>query len=135
MFCLDTDVVISIMTGSRPHWVSRIEIEIRARTVILLPVVVLYELLCAAEKSGFGERNRARINDFLTGPFDIPDFTPADSAEAAQIRAHLARSGTPIGPYDVLIAAQARRRGARLVTGNAREFARVPGLVVEDWAA
>jgi tRNA(fMet)-specific endonuclease VapC len=41
--------------------------------------------------------------------------------------------GTPIGHYDYLIAAQARRRGAALVTLNQREFARVPGLIVMDW--
>jgi len=135
VFCLDTNVVIGIMTGRQPHWVARISAEIRAQTVILLPVIVVYELLYGSEKSGFGGRNRARLDDFLTGPFDVPDFTPADSTEAAQIRAYLERQGTPIGPYDVLIAAQARRRGARLVTGNVREFARVPGLVVEDWAS
>jgi tRNA(fMet)-specific endonuclease VapC len=44
-------------------------------------------------------------------------------------------SGTPIGPYDVLIAAQARRRGAALVTSNRREFERVPGLIVADWTS
>jgi tRNA(fMet)-specific endonuclease VapC len=46
----------------------------------------------------------------------------------------IAAAGTPIGQYDTLIAAQARRRGALLVTANRREFARVPGLRVEDWA-
>jgi tRNA(fMet)-specific endonuclease VapC len=47
----------------------------------------------------------------------------------------LERAGTPIGPYDILIAAQARRRGAVLVTANRREFARVPGLRIESWEA
>ena len=46
---------------------------------------------------------------------------------------HLESKGTPIGPYDCLIAAQARRRGATLVTANGREFTRVPGLMVTDW--
>jgi tRNA(fMet)-specific endonuclease VapC len=123
------------MTGRRPNWVARIDIEIKERTVLQLPVMVLYELLYGADKSGFGERNRARIDDFLTGPFEILDFTRADSSEAAQIRADLDRQGTPIGPHDILIAAQARRRGARLVSGNIREFARVPGLIVDNWEA
>jgi len=47
----------------------------------------------------------------------------------------LSKAGTPIGPYDLLIAAQARRRGAILVTANVREFGRVPRLKVEDWAS
>ena len=48
---------------------------------------------------------------------------------------HLRKRGTPIGPYDTLIAAQARRRGATLVTSNLREFERVPGLALADWGA
>ncbi len=51
------------------------------------------------------------------------------------MRAALERAGAPIGPYDVLIAGQARRRGAVLVTASTGEFARVPGLRTEDWAA
>ena len=62
-------------------------------------------------------------------------FEEADAREAADIRAHLRRLATPIGPYDVLIAAQARRAGAPLVTANSREFEPVPGLIVTDWAA
>ena len=54
---------------------------------------------------------------------------------AADIRASLEALGTPIGPYDVLIAAQARRRNAALVTLNRREFERVPGLIVTNWGA
>ena len=49
--------------------------------------------------------------------------------------ADLKRKGTPIGPHDVLIAAQARRHDATLVTANTREFSRVPGLRLEDWTA
>jgi tRNA(fMet)-specific endonuclease VapC len=71
---------------------------------------------------------------FLLGPIEVLPFEPADAEEAGDIRAALERAGTPIGPYDVLVAAQARRRDALLVTANEREFARVPGLKLEDWA-
>ena len=50
------------------------------------------------------------------------------------MRAELEIAGKPIGAYDVLIAAQARRRGATLVTSNVAEFDRVTGLKLEDWA-
>jgi tRNA(fMet)-specific endonuclease VapC len=53
--------------------------------------------------------------------------------QGANIRAWLERAGTPIGPYDILIAAQARRRKAILITAN-REFGRVPGLATQDWS-
>ena len=70
---------------------------------------------------------------FLAGPVQVLNFDVGDAEEAGDIRAALERAGTPIGPYDVLIAAQARRRGATLVTSNEREFARVRGLKTEDW--
>ena len=54
---------------------------------------------------------------------------------AAELRSDLAAAGTPIDPYDLLIAATALEHGATLVTNNVREFARVPGLIVEDWLA
>ena len=54
--------------------------------------------------------------------------------DAGDIRVTLERAGAPIGPFDILIAAQARRRGALLVTANGREFGRVPGLRFDDWA-
>ena len=62
-------------------------------------------------------------------------FDEADASEAADIRAHLRRRGTPIGPFDVLIAAQAGRAGTPLVTANTGEFGRVPGLQILDWSA
>jgi tRNA(fMet)-specific endonuclease VapC len=61
-------------------------------------------------------------------------FEPEDAEEAGDTGAALQRAGTPIGPYDVLVAAQARRRGTVLITANEREFARVAGLKTEDWA-
>ncbi|HQZ23622.1 MAG TPA: PIN domain-containing protein, partial [Thermoflexales bacterium] len=57
----------------------------------------------------------------------------AESAEAALIRCELEKRGTPIGPFDILIAAHARAVGATLVTHNTREFARVRGLKTVDW--
>ena len=61
-------------------------------------------------------------------------FDDEDAAHAGEIRVTLEAKGTPIGPFDYLIAAQARRRGIALVTLNRREFDRVPGLIVVDWA-
>ena len=88
-----------------------------------------------AANSDRAEGNTRALDALLGQGFNIVDFDAADAAEAGAIRAHLRHEGTPIGPYDVLIAAQARRRGATLVTANTRELARVPGLMVADWAA
>jgi tRNA(fMet)-specific endonuclease VapC len=72
---------------------------------------------------------------FLALDVTLWPFEPEDAEEAGDIRAVLERAGTPIGPYDILIAAQARRRSAVLITANEREFARVPGLKTEDWTS
>ena len=61
-------------------------------------------------------------------------FDADDALAAGEVRTALELRGTPIGPYDVLIAGHALRHGATLVTANTREFSRVPGLMVEDWA-
>jgi tRNA(fMet)-specific endonuclease VapC len=65
--------------------------------------------------------------------FEVVEFDREDARKAGELRASLAASGTPIGPYDVLIAGQALARGLVLITHNMREFRRVPDLAIEDW--
>ncbi len=134
MFLLDTNAVIAVMTERVPAVAVRLDAEIGRGTTILLSAVVLYELRYGIAKSDRPERSRAVLQQFLAGPITPVTFDPEDAEHAGDIRAHLQRQGTPIGPYDILIAAQARRRSATLVTSNRREFARVPDLAVEDWA-
>jgi tRNA(fMet)-specific endonuclease VapC len=135
MICLDTNVVIAALNQPTP----RVEMHLREAMTNGQPVaissVVLFELWYGAAKSARVERNKKRIIDFLGAPIEVLPFDADDAREAGDIRALLERAGTPIGPYDVLIAAQARRRGALLVTANMREFARVPGLQTQDWSA
>jgi tRNA(fMet)-specific endonuclease VapC len=76
------------------------------------------------------EQNVARVDALQ---FSVLEFDEEDARQAGQIRAHLASQGTPIGPYDVLIAGQAKARELTLVTHNTTEFQRVPGLKLEDW--
>jgi tRNA(fMet)-specific endonuclease VapC len=76
------------------------------------------------------------INSVIEGllsSITILSFTDEDAEVAGNIRAHLKNLGAPIGPYDLLIAAQAIRHGLVLVTQNTKEFARIPGLILEDW--
>ena len=134
MFCLDTNIVIRVMNGRAPIQQARLEAEILAGTRLVLPALVFHELRYGASKSQAPQRNRARIEDFRAGVPEIITFDEEDAAEAGDIRAHLESLGKPIGAYDILIAAQARRRDAVLVTLNRREFERVPGLMVTDWA-
>jgi tRNA(fMet)-specific endonuclease VapC len=71
---------------------------------------------------------------FLSGGIAVHALTEEDAATAGDLRASLEAAGTPIGPYDLLIAAQALRNDATLVTTNAAEFARVPSLRWQNWA-
>ena len=73
------------------------------------------------------------VENFLR-PIAILEFTSSDAASYAQIRARLERAGTPIGPLDTLIAAQAVVRKLVLVSNNQREFGRVAGLHFQNWA-
>ena len=80
----------------------------------------------AAPKESGPEEARRALEVFLSAEFDRPAFDIEDAREAGEIRAHLEMRSKPIGPCDTLIAAQARRRGAVLVTLNTRAFERVP---------
>jgi tRNA(fMet)-specific endonuclease VapC len=135
MICLDTNVVMTIFNKPASRAEARLRAEFKVGNAVAISSLVLFELWHGAAKSARTERNKNRIEDFLVAPIAILQFDAEDAREAGEIRAALERSGTPIGPYDILIAAQARRRDALLVTANEREFARVPGLKTEDWAS
>jgi tRNA(fMet)-specific endonuclease VapC len=133
MICLDTNIVIALLNRSSVTVRTLLAAAVHRREIVAIPVVVLFELRYGAAKSANRQRASRRIAELLSGPVRVLDFEPDDAEEAGDIRAALERAGTPIGPYDVLIAGQARRRGAVLITANRREFARVPGLKTEDW--
>ena len=135
MICLDTNAVIAALNDPRSPVRTRMRAAISASDPLAISAIVLYELCYGAAKSAHPDRNARRIDDFLAGGVEVLPFDAADADEAGDIRAALEHAGKPIGPYDVLVAAQARRRDALLVTANMREFARVPRLKFEDWAA
>ena len=135
MVFLDTNIVIAVMTRRSLVHADRMAAELRFGTRLHLSAIVVAELEYGARKSSAVQRNLERIGDFLTAIAGVTAFDAADAAHAGDIRAFLESQGTPIGSNDLLIAAQARRHGAMLVTGNRREFDRVPGLAVTDWGS
>ena len=134
MFCLDTNIIIHAINRRRPEFAVRISEELQAGRTLMVPAIVRFELEYGLAKSQRREANSAILATLLARGFEQPAFDLDDAAEAGDIRAALEAKGAPIGPYDLLIAAQASRRGAALVTLNCREFERVPGLMVTDWA-
>jgi tRNA(fMet)-specific endonuclease VapC len=135
VICLDTNILIAAI-NARPAGIrARLSTEIASGVPIGVSAIVLFEMRYGAAKSDRRARSEAALDSFMSlGMVTLP-FDAEDAAQAGDIRAHLERQGQPIGYYDYLIAAQARRRGAPLVTFNRNEFERVPGLTVLQWAA
>ncbi len=129
-YLLDTDICIYLIKVNPPQVLQRF----RQYAVgdIGVSALTASELAFGVAKSG-SERNRAALQKFLA-PLEIVAYDEACAWHYASLRAHLARQGTPIGAIDQLIAAQALALDVPLVTNNVREFVRVPGLRVENWA-
>jgi len=131
-YLLDTSIALAAIRG-RPDAVRRrIQVVAADQERMALTTIALHELWYGVARSATVAENTARLRAFLSG-VDVLDFEQEDAAAAGRLRQHLAGSGQPIGPYDVLIAAVALQRQLTLVTANAREFSRVPDLAVEDW--
>lgn len=131
LYLLDTNILIAAMKG---HLEVRKRLEAEQISAIRLSAIVLGELEFGAEKSAYGDRNRARLAT-LTQRLPQVGIDQDTIRHYARIRALLERQGTPIGANDTWIAAQALAIHAVLVTDNEREFSRVPGLTVENWLA
>ncbi len=133
MICLDTNIIIAVINQRAAAVRQRLMKTLHEGTIVGIPTVVLYELWYGIKKSARAQPNTDALDNFLALDVTPWPFEREDAEEAGDVRAALERLGTPIGPYDVLIAAQARRRGAILITANKNEFARVPGLQTQDW--
>ena len=128
-YMLDTNVAIHAIRH-RPRELLGKFIDHQGRMCV--STVTLMELLEGAEKSQEPDRNQRDVEAFAAR-LEVLPYDRAAAAHTGSIRAALARLGTPIGPYDQMIAGHARSRGLIVVTANTREFDRVPGLSVEDW--
>ncbi|MDC9812174.1 type II toxin-antitoxin system VapC family toxin [Rhizobium binxianense] len=127
---IDTNAVIALIGRNSETLLKRVIDNDEGS--IGLSTVVMHELYYGAYKSAKISYNLETLRLFMAD-FSVIGFEQEDALAAGKIRAALATKGTPIGPYDVLIAAQARTRDLVLVTNNVGEFRRVDGLRVEDW--
>ena len=96
-------------------------------------VITLAELEYGIAKSSRPARNRAALEQFVS-PLEIASFDRRATAAYGRLRTILERKGQPIGSMDLLIAAHATSLDVRLITHNVKEFGKVPGLRIEDWA-
>ena len=128
-YMLDTNIVIYTIKN-RPVRVR--EVFQRHSGQMAISAVTFGELIYGAERSSQPERN---LNDIegMIARLEVLPFDELAAAHFGQLRAELARAGTPIGPFDQMIAGHARALGLVLVTNNVDEFKRVLGLRIENW--
>ncbi len=129
-YLLDTNVLSDFARGE-PAVMARLRQEAPSQLAVsaITEMEIEYGL---ARNPKLGPRLREAMRMLLNTVSVLP-FEREDARVAAQLRASLNSQGTPIGAYDVLLAASALRRGLKIVTHNAREFTRVGGLGLEDW--
>ena len=126
---LDTNIVIYTIKNKPEVVRSRFK---QHYGQMCISSVSYMELIFGAERSGNPEKN-LRVLEGFVARMDVMTFDSEAAVHSGQLRAELAKKGTPIGPYDLMIAWHARSEGFILVTNNEKEFARVPGLRVENW--
>jgi len=131
MYCLDTSIIIEFLRNKMPAVMGLIK-ESEPKD-FMIPLIVYAELLLGAEKSENPKKRYKEVEAFCS-LMTIVEPDKQCAREYAQIRADLESRGRKIGPNDLLIAATARAHHAILVTNNSREFCRVKGLEVEEWA-
>jgi tRNA(fMet)-specific endonuclease VapC len=134
-YVLDANACMALINGTETNVRRRFKRAVARESVILLSSIVAFELWYGVAKSQRKDSNTQRLETFLGGPLEWALFDEDDARAAGTVRAELETVGRPVGAYDVLLAGQARRRGATLVTSNTKEFPRVQGLKWEDWAA
>lgn len=131
MYLLDTNICIYSMKNTYPQLAERLFSH--KPSELCISSITVFELEYGAAKSRWGDRTRQKLAMFLA-PFQILSFDSEDAAFAGRLRAYLSQKGSPIGPYDIQIAAQGVRRGLTVVTHNTDEFIRIPNIALEDWA-
>jgi tRNA(fMet)-specific endonuclease VapC len=129
-YLLDTNTCIYVI-NKKPAAAVR-KIRSQRPDEVGISTITIAELEYGVARSGHPDQNRVALMEFLL-PFAVLDFDQSASSHYGQIRASLESAGTPIGPMDLLLAAQARSRSLVLVTNNEKEFKRVEGLRIENW--
>jgi tRNA(fMet)-specific endonuclease VapC len=128
-YMLDTNICIYVIKNYPPQLREQFN---RLAEQLCMSSITLAELHYGAEKSARRLENLQAIAHFAAR-LEVLPFSPKAAAHFGQMRADVERSGKPVGAFDMLIGAHARAEGLIVVTNNAREFRRLPGVRVENW--
>jgi tRNA(fMet)-specific endonuclease VapC len=129
-YLLDTNVCVDFLNGRFPRVVERLKSSLPEDVAV--STVAVAELRYGASRSARGVENHRRL-DLLLEELAALEFDLSAAVAYGRLRSELEARGTPIGPNDMLIAAQALAKKLVLVTDNVDEFRRVDGLAVENW--
>ncbi len=129
MYLLDTNTLIYFFKGMGNVAETLLS---KSPKDISIPSIALYELEVGIAKSNSPKKRKKQLESLILRIAVMP-FASKEAEVAAMIRAELENIGTPIGPYDTLIAGIALSSNSTLVTHNTKEFSRVEGLILEDW--
>jgi tRNA(fMet)-specific endonuclease VapC len=132
-YLLDTNAVIAVLKNQPARVRDRLRRARSEGASIAVSSVVLYELWYGVARSERRSENAERLRVFLSADIGVLPFDEQDAKTAGDLRATLESAGRPIGPFDLLMAAQALRMGATMITANVSEFRRVDGLSWQDW--
>jgi len=131
-YLLDTNACIRYINGRSPE--LRAKLSSMPRRDVAVSTITKAEMFYGSAKSQTPQRSREKQIEFLTTLITLP-FDDMAAIAYGPLRADLERNGTPIGQYDMLIAAVALANDLILVTHNVGEFGRIIGLKIEDWEA
>jgi len=130
-YLLDTNVCIYTIKKKPPAVLK--QVQSKQPGEISVSTITLAELEYGIARSRYPDRNRVALLEFLL-PLVVLDFDRRAAAEYGRIRSWLESGGKPIGPLDMLLAAQAKSHDLTLVTNNEKEFGRIEGLRIANWA-
>lgn len=134
IYMLDTNICSFIMRERPPAVLDRLQQAIAFRNSIAISVITYYEMLLGAFGKNVSPRHARLVEAFVARLSTILPWDRAAAEQAMRVRRDLSAKGTPIGGNDVMIAGHALAADCVLITNNTREFSRVVGLRVEDWA-
>jgi tRNA(fMet)-specific endonuclease VapC len=133
-YLLDTNVCIAVMNETSPQIETRVLNELRAKSLLSVSSISVFELWYGVAKSARHQTNAQKLTKFLGNWVNLLSLDDEDARIAGELRVEMDAIGRPIGQYDLLIAGQALRHKLTLVTTNVREFGRVKTLSWEDWS-
>lgn len=134
IYMLDTNICSYIIRERPIAVLEKLQAAVDGQHQIVISVITYYEMLLGTVGRNASPRHAGLVETFVSRLSTILPWDAASAEHATRIKSDLAGKGTPIGGNDMMIAGHALAAKCVLVTNNMKEFGRVAGLPVENWA-